>query len=85
MWEVALLIVVVVGCVHFVHKTAWGHGHRIGISVGRKEILEENIVRTGVVQFDNQALFTLVEQLSDAEETRRNQRLITHNSEVKHG
>jgi hypothetical protein len=71
MWELAILIATVVGCVHFVHRYAFKEGHAIGIVVGRKEILEENIHRTHIMRRDNQDLMTLVAQITTDEEPRK--------------
>ncbi len=43
--EISLIIIVVVACVHCVHKYAYNQGHKIGIDKGRLEILQENITR----------------------------------------
>lgn len=43
--QIAILIIVVVGCVHVVHKHAHKEGVEVGISKGRLQILEENLIR----------------------------------------
>ena len=43
---IATIIFVVVWAVHFVHKHAFRDGHILGISVGRRQILEENLIRS---------------------------------------
>lgn len=67
MWELALLIATVVGAVHFVHRYAFKQGITMGIMVGRKEILEENIQRTLIMSRDNRDIYTLVNQLVENE------------------
>ena len=71
MWELALLIATVVGAVHFVHTYAFKQGKLFGIMVGRKEILEENVARSGIIDRDTQDLMTLVAQITTDEEPRR--------------
>ncbi len=48
MWylEISFIIIVVVACVHIVHKYAYNQGIKNGIENGRMEILKENIVRS---------------------------------------
>jgi hypothetical protein len=55
--QIAILIIVVVGVVHFVHKNAFNQGRKVGeeigflngkeegIEVGREQVLKENILR----------------------------------------
>ena len=55
--QISILIIVIVGAVHFVHKSAFDKGKAIGqeiafekgkaegIAIGREQILEENIKR----------------------------------------
>lgn len=85
MWEAAILIATVVGAVHFVHRYAFKQGIDMGIMVGRKEILEENIQRAIIMERDNYDLMTLVEQIADGEIARNETRLITHNKEASNG
>ncbi len=42
---IALIIAVVVGAVHFVHRYAYKVGMEAGIGKGRLQILQENLVR----------------------------------------
>ncbi len=43
--ELSIVIIVVVGCVRFVHIFAYKAGIKSGIDKGRFEILEENLIR----------------------------------------
>ena len=74
MWEVAILIATVVGCVHMVHRYAFKQGHIFGIMVGRKQILEENLLRVDIMGRDNEDMAILVHQITDQEQARTNNR-----------
>ena len=44
--QIAILIIVIVGCVHFVYRTAFKTGVGVGVYKGRLQVLEENLYRT---------------------------------------
>lgn len=67
MWELAVLIATVVGAVHFVHRYAFKEGRAVGITVGRKQILEENIKRLPVNAEFPQEIIDMVDQIVDNE------------------
>ena len=45
---IALIILVVVGSVHFVHRVAFKQGKKAGIELGRMQVLEEDIKRASI-------------------------------------
>lgn len=61
---IALIIVTVVGCTHFVYKKAFRLGkevgYELGIYEGRKQILEENIYRIDrVIEREKKVIATI--------------------------
>ena len=58
---IACIIVAVVGSVHFVYKNAFSHGHGVGESIGRLQILEENVIRSEGDK--NQDMHSIINQL----------------------
>lgn len=60
--EISILIITVIGCVHFVHRKAYKAGIAAGIEKGRIQVLEENLIRESVHKplFD-QELISMIE------------------------
>jgi hypothetical protein len=70
---IALIIVSVVGSVHFVHTTSYNSGLKSGIVIGRKQVLEEDIIRGEANKHRmDEEIGLLVGQILRAEEIRYN-------------
>lgn len=67
---IAAIIVVVVGAVRFVHATAFKDGIFVGKSMGRLEILEEDLLRQSVQETQVKSEKSLVAQLVQETRTR---------------
>ena len=69
--QIAILIIVIVGCVHFVHKTAFKTGVSVGVYKGRLQVLEENLYRTKPDQVIDLAVTKFIEDHSGSTHSRQ--------------
>jgi len=67
---IAAIIVVVVGAVRFVHATAFKDGIFVGKSLGRLEVLEEDMIRQAVKEEEIKHEKAIVAQLTEETRTR---------------
>ena len=67
---IAAIIVVVVGAVRFVHVTAFKDGIFVGKSLGRLEVLEEDMIRQAVKDEEVKHEKAIVAQLTEETRTR---------------
>jgi len=67
---IAAIIAVVVGAVRFVHVTAFKDGVYVGKSMGRLEVLEEDMIRQAVKDEEIKVEKAIVAQLTEETRTR---------------